>query len=146
MYMAGQRIASTFFLSSLFFVSLFIGFAQAEEADLSLSLTQNSPENGVWYTPGQTLTIETYLQNPQENVQIIDFSDSCQGEIDIYSAAEMLVYSSLFPCNNGSEQIEIEVGQHLLDRVEWDFIDNSGNVLESGMYSCLLYTSPSPRD
>lgn len=138
MHMAGQRIASTFFLSSLFFVSLFIGFAQAEEVDLSLSLTQNSPENGVWYTPGQTLTIETYLQNPQENVQIIDFSDSCQGEIDIYSAAEMLVYSSLFPCNNDSEQIEIEVGQHLLDRVEWDFIDNSGNVLESGMYSAQI--------
>ena len=134
MYMAGQRRACTFFLSSLFFMSLFVGFAQAEETEFSLTLTQNTPENGVWYTPGQTLTIESYLQHSQENAQTIDFSESCHGEIDIYSDDDVLVYNSQFPCNNGSEQIEVEVGQQLLDRVEWDFIDNSENFIESGVY------------
>jgi DNA-binding MarR family transcriptional regulator len=138
MHMAGRRIACTFFLSSLFFMSLFVGFAQAEEADVSLSLTKNIPENGVWYTPGQPLTIESYLQHSQDNAQTIDFSDSCQGEIDVYSPSNVLVYNALFPCNNGSDQIEIEVGQHLLDRIEWDFIDNSGTILESGVYSAQI--------
>lgn len=134
--MARKRIASTFFLSCLFFASLFIGFAQAEEPNYALSAVVNSPENGVWFTPSESLIIDMFIENTQDSTQSIELTEFCVVDLDIFSVTGASIFQSSIPCQLASSRINVNAGeQQQLDDITWDFSNSNGEVIESGVYT-----------
>jgi len=136
MHMARQRIASTFFLSCIFFASLFIGFAQAEEPNYALSTAYDTPENGVWYTPGESLVIDIYIGHAEDSTQSLTFTEFCVVDLDIRSVTGVSIFQASIPCELASSTIEVNVGdQQQIDSLSWNFLNSNGEPVESGFYT-----------
>ena len=127
-------------LAGLLLTSLFIGMASADEGDVVLETTSQSPDQP-WYSPDQPLVLVPTLSNSGPDVTLT-VNPSCPLYINVYNATGVQLVNGADACPSREQGLDVFAGERVeYEAMTWSMKDNEGHWLESGEYSVELMHS-----
>ena len=130
----------------LFMASLMVGFASADTNEVRFLVDASNNDNQSWYDVSNPLTLTGSLINDGDAVTVSN-NPVCPLVLNVYDTSNVMLVDGEDACPDRSQGLDLFAGEQItFDSLAWDMKTGDGDWLVSGTYTCLLYTSPSPRD